>query len=343
MELGIGVVGGGFMARTWSEVVRLSSGAQLRAVAGGRRAAALAGSYGVPEESTIEDLFAREDVAAVIVTSPPRVHRDQVLAAAASGKHVLVEKPMAPDASECREMVEACRDAGVVLAVVSQHRFRSAPRAAKELIESGAVGDIRMVRVTGVDHWWDMSETHDEWKLDAAQMRVYDDWGAHGCDVLRWLVGAAPVRVYAETDHYSASGPDGQSTMAQYRFDNGVLASVWMTMEVPQPGLGSALQYVVTGSEGLLDVDAYNGVRLGRNGDWETRYSQPPFDPLDPISPVRLEAYCRQFEDLITAVRTGGSPLVSGEEGLATQIMLDATAQSAREGRPVSIGQVALA
>ena len=52
---------------------------------------------------------------------------------------------------------------------------------------------VRMVRVTGVDHWWDMTETADEWKLDAAQMRVFDDWGAHGCDVLRWLVGSRPV------------------------------------------------------------------------------------------------------------------------------------------------------
>ena len=190
MELGIGVVGGGFMGRTWSQVAGMAPGTPLRAVAGGRRAAKLAVDYGVAEEPTVDKLLARADVDIVIITSPPRAHLDQVVAAAAAGKHVLVEKPMAPDAAACRTMAAACREAGVALAVVSQHRFRNSPRAARELIESGAIGSIRMVRVTGVDHWWDMTQTADDWKLDAQQMRVFDDWGAHGCDVLCWLVGS---------------------------------------------------------------------------------------------------------------------------------------------------------
>jgi predicted dehydrogenase len=337
MEFGIGVVGGGFMGRTWSQVARLAPGTPLRAVAGGRRAAKLALDYGVAEEPTVDKLIARADVDIVVITSPPRAHLDQVVAAAASGKHVLVEKPMAPDAGQCARMAAACRDAGVALAVVSQHRFRNSPRAAKELIESGAIGSVRMVRVTGVDHWWDMTETADEWKLDTQQMRVFDDWGAHGCDVLRWLVGSRPVTAFAQSAHYSGTGPQAQSVMAQYGFENGVIASVWMTYEIPRPGLGSALQFLVTGSEGLIDVDAYGEVRLGKNDKWETVYSQPPFDPLDALDPGRLEAYRRELEDVIDAVRNGTAPLVNGDEGVATQLMLDAVAASAHAGAPVQI------
>jgi predicted dehydrogenase len=194
-----------------------------------------------------------------------------------------------------------------------------------------------MVRVTGVDHWWDMTETADEWKLDAQQMRVFDDWGAHGCDVLRWLVGSRPVTAYAQSAHYSGTGPQAQSVMALYGFENGVIASVWMTYEIPKPGLGSALQFLVTGSEGLIDVDAYGEVRLGKHDKWETVYSQPPFDPLDAMDPVRLEAYRRELEDVIDAVRNGTAPLVNGEQGVATQVMLDAVAASARSGAPVRI------
>lgn len=339
MEFGIGVVGGGFMGRTWSQVTRLAPGTPLRAVAGGRRAAALARDFAVPEEPTVAQLLTRNDVDAVIITSPPRAHMEQVIAAARAGKHVLVEKPMAPDAEQCRAMVTACRDAGVTLAVVSQHRYRNSPRAAKELIDSGAIGEVRMVRVTGVDHWWDMTETADEWKLDVDQMRVFDDWGAHGCDVLRWLVGSRPVTAFAQSAHYSGVGPQAQSVMAQYRFESGVLASVWMTYEVPRPGLGSALQFLITGSEGLIDLDAYGEVRLGRNDRWESVYSQPPFDPLDPANPLRLEAYRRELDDLVTAAGSGSAPMVSGAEGLATQSMLDAVAASARIGAPVLIAK----
>lgn len=339
MEFGIGVVGGGFMGRTWSQVAQMAPGTPLRAVAGGRRAAGLARDYGVPEESSVAALIARDDVDVVIITSPPRAHCEQVLAAAHAGKHVLVEKPMAPGAQACRAMVTGCRDAGVALAVVSQHRFRNAPLAAKHLIDSGAIGTVRMVRVTGVDHWWDMTETQDEWKLDADQMRVFDDWGAHGCDVLRWFVRSRPVTAFAQSAHYSATGPDAQSVMAQYRFENDVLASVWLTYEVPRPGLGSALQFLVTGSEGLLDVDAYGEVRLGHDDKWETVYSQPPFDPLDAVNAVRLEAYRRELDDLIGAAENGTEPLVSGAEGLRTQLMLDAVASSALSGMPVPIEQ----
>ncbi len=337
MDFGIGVIGSGFMGRTWSQVAQLTPTTGLRAVACGRRAAGLARDYGVPEEPSVESLLNRPDIDAVIITSPPTAHREQVLAAAAAGKHVLVEKPMARSAGECRDMVAACHDAGVALAVVSQHRFRNSPRAAKALIDAGAIGDVRMVRVTGVDQWWDMAQTGDQWKLDPTQMTVFDDWGAHGCDVLRWFVGAIPVLAFAQSDRFGKGGPPGQSTMAIYRFDSGVLADVWMTYEVPRPGLGSALQYLITGSEGLLEVDAYGAVRLGKGENWTTEYTQPPFDPLNAVDPLRLEAYQRQLDDLVHAARTTTSPQVNGDEGLKTQRMLDAVAASARTGAPVRI------
>ncbi len=107
------------------------------------------------------------DVDLVVLASPPAVHRDQAVAAAAAGKHVLVEKPMAQDAAECAAMVEACRAAGVRLSVVSQHRFRDTPAAAHRLIADGAIGEVRMIRLTGAEvGWWDLKARGDEWKLD---------------------------------------------------------------------------------------------------------------------------------------------------------------------------------
>lgn len=335
-DVGIGIVGGGFMGRTWAECAQQSESAGLSAVFGGRRAASLATDYGIPEESSMEALLARPDVQAVIVTSPPNVHPEQTIMAAAAHKHVLVEKPMARDASSAQRMVDACDKAGVTLAVVSQHRFRSSQVEAKKLIDDGVIGDVRMVRISGINEWWDFEESEDAWKLDPANMNVFHDWGAHACDVLRFVTGADPVRVYAESTSYSGPPPD-QSTMAIFAFDSGVMATLWMTYEAPSPRFDSAIRLIVTGTEGILEIDSYKGVRLGKGAEWADAYVQPTFDPLVATDPVRLGAYHREFSDFIEAATIGRDAKVSGRDGLMCMRMLDATIASARSHQAIEL------
>src|SRR5215470_15796369 len=95
-EIGVGLIGSGYMGRTYAEcVARYNSGAHLVAVAGGTRASGLAADYAVDAEPSIDQLLARDDVFAVIITSPQSAHCEQTRLAAQHGKHVLVEKPMA--------------------------------------------------------------------------------------------------------------------------------------------------------------------------------------------------------------------------------------------------------
>ena len=112
-ELGIGLLGSGYMGMTYAEcIARFNSRTRLAAVSGGTRAPGLAEKYGVAFEPTYEGLLARPDVQAVLIATPHSVHRAQVEAAAAAGKHVLVEKPMATSVADCTAMIEACRQAG---------------------------------------------------------------------------------------------------------------------------------------------------------------------------------------------------------------------------------------
>ncbi len=144
MTVRVGVVGSGFMGRTWAQVAAAhATGTSLVAVTGGRRAPGLAADFGIPLEPTLDALLARHDVDVVVLATPPAVHLAQTLQVAATGRHLLVEKPMAQTATECAEMVAACHAAGVRLSVVSQHRFRDAPVAAKRLIDDGAIGRVR--------------------------------------------------------------------------------------------------------------------------------------------------------------------------------------------------------
>jgi predicted dehydrogenase len=333
-----GVIGSGFMGRTWAGVIARhvdADDARLVGVAGGRGAPALAGEHGLPADA-VDELLARDDVDAVIVATPVPAHRPIAVAAARAGKHALVEKPMTATTADADAMIAAADAAGVRLAVVSQHRFRASPRAAKRLIDEGRIGDVRMIRVSGPTAGWDVPT--DSWQSDRAQVSPYADWGGHACDLVRWLSGSAPVLAFAQFATYTDSRPADQSAMAQYTMDSGVTVQVWMTYEIPEPGLGSAMQLLITGSAGMIDLDSYGTVRLGTpEGGWQTVFEQTPFDPLDADDPVRLNAYADQLRDLVAAIREGRDPFVSGREGAKTQAMLESAERSAATGQSVRL------
>jgi predicted dehydrogenase len=331
-----GVVGSGFMGQTWARVIaRHVPEARLVAVAGGRGAADLARLHGV-DAPTTEELFGRADIDAVVVATPVPSHRPLAEAAAAAGKHVLVEKPMTGTRANAEAMVAAADAAGVRLGVVSQHRFRGAPMAARAAIEAGRIGVVRMIRVFGPNTGWDIPA--DAWVSNRAQVSPYMDWGAHACDLVRWLTGAEAVLAFAQFASYTDIPPSDQSSMTIYTLDSGVLVQVWLTYELPQPGLGSAMQLLITGSDGIIELDSYGTVRLGtRDSGWETVFEQPAFDPLDPDDPVRLQAYASQLRDLIDAIAQGRDPAVSGRQGALTTSMLEAAERSAATGQSVRL------
>jgi predicted dehydrogenase len=338
VTIGIGVLGSGFMGHTWAEVsARHAKATRLVAIAGGRRAPGVAAEYDVPVEPSFEALLARRDVDIVIVTTPPDGHCDQVVTAAAAGKHVLVEKPMSITVAEARAMVHAADSANVRLAVVSQHRWRDATARTKEILASGRIGAIRMARVesTAVG-WWDMAARQDQWKKDPAKQTAFSSDAAHGNDILRWYLDSEAVRAYSQWTSYSGFVP-GESSMTVYTWASGVLSDYWMTYELPEPGLGS-MNFLITGSEAMLRVDFYGKVQISRpDGSWEMVFEQLPFDPLNAVDPRRLRAYAAQLEDLVAAIGARRDPLVSGREGVQVMQMIEGADRSAKLNQPVEL------
>jgi predicted dehydrogenase len=208
--------------------------------------------------------------------------------------------------------------------------------AARAAIEAGRIGAIRMIRVFGPNAGWDIPA--DSWNSDRAQVSPYMDWGAHACDIARWLTGAEARLVFAQFASFTDVPPADQSSMVHYTLDGGVMVQVWLTYELPEPSLGSAMQLLITGSDGILELDSYGTVRLGTPaGGWETVFQQSPFDPLDADDPVRLQAYASQLRDLTSAIAEGRDPSVSGREGARTTSMLEAAERSAASGEVVRL------
>jgi predicted dehydrogenase len=146
-EFGWGIVGAGAVARKFVLGLRASAGGRAVAVCSRTEASArgLASTLGVPKvHATLDALLADPAVQAVYIASPPAAHAQQALAAIVAKKPVLVEKPFATTAADAERVAEAARQAGVFCMEAMWTRFLPALRAARELIASGALGELRL-------------------------------------------------------------------------------------------------------------------------------------------------------------------------------------------------------
>jgi predicted dehydrogenase len=338
-DIGVGIIGSGYMGRTYAEcIARYNTGARLVAVAGGSRAASLAADYQVAAEASVDALVQRSDVQAVVITSPQSAHCEQTVKAAKAGKHILVEKPMATSSAECRQMIEACNTAGVALSVIKPWRYRGATRRLHECIQNGDVGDVRMISL-----WWlypRIPFIGKEWFRDPKEGGLYLDAGSHCFDYLRWVAGAEPTRLYSQLATYNADSETPRSSMTTLHFANGVMGTLWLSYEVPTPGWENTdFRARVVGSQANLDVHGYGALQISRGEGWETLYVQGAMDYVNrPLERVRLEAFFEMTQDFIDALRDGRTQPVTGEDGLAAVAMVEAGYRSNELGQAVSLG-----
>lgn len=340
--IGIGMVGSGFMGLTYSETLaRHTRGARLAAITGGKRGAALAAEFGVPHCSTYDELLERPDVVGVILATPDQERLELTRRAAAAGKHVLAEKPMAPTVAECDAMIAACAAANVKLAVVKTERYRKVTRRAKQLIDEGAIGKVRMVRTISSFPESLSRELYESrpWMADPRSGGLFMGIATHNTDFLRWLVGADATRVFAQATTYSDLPAAHQSVMAQFEFANDVMGHMWISSEFPAPGWPhSEVRFQVVGSEGMLDLENFEYLDLGRGDKWERVYEPERFDYLkEPRSPIRLFPHIGVVQDFIDAIVENRAPRVGGAEGRAAVEMCEACLRSSRSQQAVSL------
>jgi predicted dehydrogenase len=163
------------------------------------RADAAAARWG--SEQSFTDYRKMYDVAqldAVVISTPNNVHRNQAVAAAKAGIHVVVEKPLAVTNAEAWEIVNACREAGVKLMVGCDRRFWTHNQWAKELIETGVIGKVLMSRSCLHEHWYNyqnhVAKTDFRLHCEVAGGAALNDTGAHAIDLLTWLNGSKVKR-----------------------------------------------------------------------------------------------------------------------------------------------------
>lgn len=335
-ELRIGILGSGYMGRTHAEcIAKHMTRARLVAIAGGRRAPALAADYGVDVLPDFAAMLARPDIDAVLIATPHAGHCLQVVAAAAAGKHVLVEKPMATSVADCNTMIDACAAASVRLEVIQTQRFRGAIAHARDLVSDGAIGRPRMFH--GRSLFTDYVVDTSPWAGKEEHGGAFLDTAVHVFDSMRVILGSEAVEIFATLRTFGDAPDPALNAMLQLEFANGALAQHWMSYEMPRPSLpNSEHRYVVVGETGTIDVDAYGKLQLARDGSWTTIWEQPPIDYINrPLDPVRLEAFFTQTQAFVDDVLDHRPDTVSGFEGRAAVALVEAARRSSRIGAPI--------
>jgi myo-inositol 2-dehydrogenase/D-chiro-inositol 1-dehydrogenase len=336
----VGILGAGEMGHAYAEILRShTKGMRLVAIAGGTRAPDLAARFGVRTASP-GDLIGDPHVDAIVIATPPASHTGYALQALVAGKHVHLEKPMAVRTADCDRLIAKAEAVGSVLSVSSVMRYRGTVAASRKAIEEGRIGKVLMMRATFEWVRYDFSDK--PWHLDPANGSPALNVVSHVHDVIRHLAGDAVEAMSIATSF--AGRPHGRSAISQFVLDSGALADAWTTYELPPPGLGSSCKYLVVGSEGMLDVDAYGQARLGRGEAWEILYEQPPFryrdlvaDADDLFGPVRLRAFADQLQDFQRSVVDHEPLPFTARDARAGVAMVEAAERSAREGRRVRL------
>lgn len=196
----------------------------------GALAADFAQRHGVSRSHADADaIINAADIDAVYVATPPSSHLDYVRRCAAAGKPVLVEKPMALDASECAQMNAACAAAGVPLWVAYYRRSLPRFRKIRDLVHSGAIGDVRMVasrQFRPLQTAQQMAPGSPPWRTEVSESGggFFVDMASHTLDFLDYLLGPiAEVRAFAGNHGGAYSAED--TIVASYRYASGVFGS----------------------------------------------------------------------------------------------------------------------
>jgi myo-inositol 2-dehydrogenase/D-chiro-inositol 1-dehydrogenase len=333
--IGVALVGSGRMGSFHGETIgRRIPGARLVAVADPAPGAAerLAGSLGAQRAYTeTAEAFADSDVDAVVIAAPARFHADLVVAAAAAGKGVFCEKPMALSLADADRAIDAARAAGVVLQVGFNRRFAADWSAARRLLDAGVVGTPRLLR----------SLTRDPGGFDPSRVApntIFMETLIHDFDTLRFLnPGSEPVEVYAVAD--ALVEPDWRDRGLQdtavvlVRFDNGALGTAEACFEA---AYGYDVRGEVLGSAGMATMG--DGRRTGMV------YSGAAGRSIETVrgdQELLADAYVGELAAFVDAVRSGTPATVTGEDARAALLIALAGVESARAGRPVRVDEVA--
>ena len=281
-----------------------------------------AAEYDIPLAfDSAEALCRSSEVDAVLVTTPNALHLHDVLLALRCGKPVLCEKPMAMNAGQCRQMVEAARKANLLLGVAQVFRFEESTAALRRRIAEGQIG--RPVFARSEFSFWH-KDAKRTWLTDAALAGggPIADIGVHCVDALRFILQDEVLRVSARGLWDQDSGDVEAAAVLSLDFAKGTLGSVLVSMRAEY-----RTPMEIVGQQGVLRAD--DALNVERPITIELRRNHTT---LDSETVSNHLAYARQVDEFASALEGKSTFPAPGEEGWQNQEILDAAFRSLKSG-----------
>ncbi|MGL4462325.1 MAG: Gfo/Idh/MocA family protein, partial [Planctomycetia bacterium] len=348
-ELGFAIVGCGVIAPFHARAVGDLPNAALKAVHTGKpdKAKKMLDDLGpafanVSIHTDLSELLARPDVHVVNICTPSGAHLDPALAAAAAGKHVVVEKPLEITLRRCDQILDACRAAGVQLCTIFPSRFGDANQELKTAIDAGRFGKLTLGDTTV--KWWRPQSYYDDgawrgtWNLDGGGALM--NQAIHNVDLIQSLLGPV-AEVAAFTSRLAHERIEVEDTaVAAVRFANGALGTITATTSV-YPGLLKTI--AIHGDKGSVVIEQDQILRWEfaepdpRDDEIRTKYAKTSATTGGASDPkaISYQGHARQLADFVAAVRTNTQPRVTGSEGRKAVEIILAIYESQTTGRTV--------
>ena len=341
-KVGVGIIGSQFISTIHAEGLRTCAAAEVVGVASAHadRARAFAERFAIPRHfDDYRRLLDRPEVDMVVIGAPNDLHCEMTLAAAAAGKHVVVEKPLCLSLHEADRMIAACRAAGVKLMYAEELCFAPKYVRLKQLLDSGALGRPTLVK---------QSEKHDGphaahfWDVSRSGGGVTMDMGCHAIQFFRWMLGGARiVSVYAQMDtlvhQEKTRGDDNALLILQFEGGTTALAEEsWSKLG----GMDDRAE--VHGSHGVAYADLLHGSSIETYSTKGYDYAVEKAGSTRGWSFTMYEenwnyGFPQEMAHFVDCVQNDRRPLVTGEDGRAVLEVVFAAYASAGQGAKVAL------
>ena len=289
--------------------------------------------FGVPQVyASHRQLLDESGVDAVVIVTPTSTHVEVVCDAAAAGKHIFVEKPLALTVEGCDEAIAAADANGVRLQVGFMRRFDPAYVAAKEKIDAGLIGSPVMFKSTGRDPW----RTSLKYARREASGGLILDMAIHDFDAARWLMDSDVERTYSEGGCLVfpelAEAGDIDNAVVNLKFFNGAIGNVDVSRNAIY---GYDIRTEVIGSEGSVMIGDLKGTAL-----LTLTKNSVAHDTIPGFMARFANAYAAELRAFVSAVLEDRDVPISGRDARAATAIGIAATRSFDEQRPVFLSEV---
>lgn len=271
-----------------------------------------------------EDLLALDEIQAVYIASPVFCHKDQCALAAKAKKHILLEKPMGLTTTEASEIAALCKEEGVLLGVAFMMRFHSYHQKMKELIQSGALGEIVSARAQftcwypEMEHCWRQDRT-----LSGGGAML--DMAIHAIDLIRYITDLEITEATGFTGNQIFKYDADDAGIGVYKLENGALCVVEAAFNIPDDISVSKLElYGTKGciiAKGTLSQEEGGTVEvltIDEAGGYDAQQNRSTVTPI-PLSVTFGNMYTKEIEGFGRAVLGEGKIPVTAEDAIQSQ------------------------